>query len=284
MAPPGNALRVRAAPGNCIALPTLALSSSPTVVDQGSAPRHVDLRPCCLVGGRVEPVPVGLTRTTIARLRGGNDNPDPEERGSILRAPAKLKVAGIVGNRMAAVSVDVGEGCPGEAGCGISAGASGGDIWEKKSVVRCCGVAGAGHQRLWREGAGRQGVAPGLGHVVPGEAGCGIGGRCLRRGYLGQEECGAASVSGASGGDAWETKSVVRCLGVDGAGRPRNWRGRGDRVRHRGWVTLPPGEAGAGGSDRDGPEGSTGRHLRAVRGRKPAGRLAGNGRGWRGFP
>ncbi|WP_444668611.1 circularly permuted type 2 ATP-grasp protein [Cereibacter changlensis] len=57
--------RVEADPGNYIAQPTLALSTTPTFVDEGIAPRHVDLRPYCLVGERVELVPGGLTRVAL---------------------------------------------------------------------------------------------------------------------------------------------------------------------------------------------------------------------------
>ena len=57
--------RVRADPGNYIAQPTLALSTSPTFVAEGIAPRHVDLRPYCLVGEQVELVPGGLTRVAL---------------------------------------------------------------------------------------------------------------------------------------------------------------------------------------------------------------------------
>ena len=56
---------VRADPGNYIAQPTLALSASPTFVAEGIAPRHVDLRPYCLVGEQVELVPGGLTRVAL---------------------------------------------------------------------------------------------------------------------------------------------------------------------------------------------------------------------------
>ena len=56
---------VRADPGNYIAQPTLALSTSPTFVAEGIAPRHVDLRPYCLVGENVELVPGGLTRVAL---------------------------------------------------------------------------------------------------------------------------------------------------------------------------------------------------------------------------
>jgi len=57
--------RVAANPGNYIAQPTLALSASPTFVEEGVAPRHVDLRPYCLVGERIELVPGGLTRVAL---------------------------------------------------------------------------------------------------------------------------------------------------------------------------------------------------------------------------
>jgi uncharacterized circularly permuted ATP-grasp superfamily protein len=57
--------RIVARPGNYIAQPTLALSTSPTFVAEGIAPRHVDLRPYCLVGERVELVPGGLTRVAL---------------------------------------------------------------------------------------------------------------------------------------------------------------------------------------------------------------------------
>ncbi|MFN3825378.1 MAG: circularly permuted type 2 ATP-grasp protein [Pseudorhodobacter sp.] len=57
--------RVLADPGNYIAQPTLALSTTPTFVEEGIAPRHVDLRPYCLVGERIELVPGGLTRVAL---------------------------------------------------------------------------------------------------------------------------------------------------------------------------------------------------------------------------
>ena len=57
--------RVLANPANYIAQPTLALSTTPTFVDEGIAPRHVDLRPYCLVGERIELVPGGLTRVAL---------------------------------------------------------------------------------------------------------------------------------------------------------------------------------------------------------------------------
>jgi len=52
-------------PANYIAQPTLALSTCPTFVDQGIAPRHVDLRPYVLSGKSVSLVPGGLTRVAL---------------------------------------------------------------------------------------------------------------------------------------------------------------------------------------------------------------------------
>jgi uncharacterized circularly permuted ATP-grasp superfamily protein len=57
--------RLKADPGNYIAQPTLALSTVPSFVNEGVAPRHVDLRPYCLVGERIELVPGGLTRVAL---------------------------------------------------------------------------------------------------------------------------------------------------------------------------------------------------------------------------
>jgi uncharacterized circularly permuted ATP-grasp superfamily protein len=52
-------------PGNYIAQPTLALSTCPTLVDKGIAPRHVDLRPFVLSGETTTLVPGGLTRVAL---------------------------------------------------------------------------------------------------------------------------------------------------------------------------------------------------------------------------
>jgi uncharacterized circularly permuted ATP-grasp superfamily protein len=57
--------KIQRHPENYIAQPTLALSASPTFVEEGVAPRHVDLRPYCLVGERIELVPGGLTRVAL---------------------------------------------------------------------------------------------------------------------------------------------------------------------------------------------------------------------------
>jgi uncharacterized circularly permuted ATP-grasp superfamily protein len=60
--------RVLADPGNFIAQPTLALSTTPTFVDEGVAPRHVDLRPFVLSSAeQVTLVPGGLTRVALRR-------------------------------------------------------------------------------------------------------------------------------------------------------------------------------------------------------------------------
>jgi uncharacterized circularly permuted ATP-grasp superfamily protein len=58
-------LKIEDNPGNYIAQPTLALSTCPTFVEEGIAPRHVDLRPYCLVGENIELVPGGLTRVAL---------------------------------------------------------------------------------------------------------------------------------------------------------------------------------------------------------------------------
>jgi uncharacterized circularly permuted ATP-grasp superfamily protein len=57
--------RILAAPDKYIAQPTLALSTCPTFVDQGIAPRHIDLRPYVLSGREVSLVPGGLTRVAL---------------------------------------------------------------------------------------------------------------------------------------------------------------------------------------------------------------------------
>jgi uncharacterized circularly permuted ATP-grasp superfamily protein len=56
---------LEANPDNYIAQPTLALSSCPTYVDAGIAPRHIDLRPFVLSGKTVQMVPGGLTRVAL---------------------------------------------------------------------------------------------------------------------------------------------------------------------------------------------------------------------------
>ncbi|MCX9155698.1 circularly permuted type 2 ATP-grasp protein [Niveibacterium sp. 24ML] len=57
--------RIIAEPEKYIAQPTLALSTCPTFVDSGVAPRHLDLRPFVLSGSEVHFVPGGLTRVAL---------------------------------------------------------------------------------------------------------------------------------------------------------------------------------------------------------------------------
>ncbi len=56
---------VRARPDNYIAQPTLALSTVPTYVESGVAPRHVDLRPYVISGKEIQTVPGGLCRVAL---------------------------------------------------------------------------------------------------------------------------------------------------------------------------------------------------------------------------
>ena len=58
-------VRLRAHPENYIAQPTLALSTCPTYVESGIAPRHIDLRPYVLSGKDVVTVPGGLCRVAL---------------------------------------------------------------------------------------------------------------------------------------------------------------------------------------------------------------------------
>jgi uncharacterized circularly permuted ATP-grasp superfamily protein len=59
------AARLSARPETYIAQPTLALSTCPTYVESGVAPRHVDLRPFVLTGAKTRIVPGGLTRVAL---------------------------------------------------------------------------------------------------------------------------------------------------------------------------------------------------------------------------
>ncbi|CNF59027.1 Domain of uncharacterised function (DUF407) [Yersinia enterocolitica] len=56
-----------ARPQNYIAQETLALSTCPTFVNNGLAPRHIDLRPFALSGAEIRLVPGGLTRVALAQ-------------------------------------------------------------------------------------------------------------------------------------------------------------------------------------------------------------------------
>jgi uncharacterized circularly permuted ATP-grasp superfamily protein len=60
--------KLKANPKSFVGQPTLALSTCPTCVDEGVAPRHVDLRPFVLTGrDRVRIVPGGLTRVALTK-------------------------------------------------------------------------------------------------------------------------------------------------------------------------------------------------------------------------
>ncbi|WP_372656586.1 circularly permuted type 2 ATP-grasp protein [Hydrogenophaga sp.] len=54
-----------AKPDGYIGQPTLSLSTCPTYVKSGIAPRHIDLRPFVLSGSEVQMVPGGLTRVAL---------------------------------------------------------------------------------------------------------------------------------------------------------------------------------------------------------------------------
>ena len=57
--------RILATPDRYVAQPALALSTCPTFVAGGLAPRHIDLRPYVLSGKGVSVVPGGLTRVAL---------------------------------------------------------------------------------------------------------------------------------------------------------------------------------------------------------------------------
>ncbi len=57
--------RILKNPEKYIAQPTLSLSTCPTFVDAGIAPRHIDLRPFILSGKSIRMVPGGLTRVAL---------------------------------------------------------------------------------------------------------------------------------------------------------------------------------------------------------------------------
>jgi len=58
-------LRIISSPASYIAQPTLALSTCPTLVAEGIAPRHVDLRPFVLSGKTCTLVPGALCRVAM---------------------------------------------------------------------------------------------------------------------------------------------------------------------------------------------------------------------------
>ena len=58
---------VKANPRNYIAQPMLSLSTVPTIVDDHTEPRHVDLRPFILCGEDIYVLPGGLTRVALKK-------------------------------------------------------------------------------------------------------------------------------------------------------------------------------------------------------------------------
>lgn len=58
---------LKARPQDYIAQPTLSLSTCPTFVEEGIAPRHLDLRPFVLSGKKIQMVPGGLTRVALEK-------------------------------------------------------------------------------------------------------------------------------------------------------------------------------------------------------------------------
>lgn len=60
--------RILADPAGFIAQPTLSLSTCPTCVEEGIAPRHIDLRPFVLASPeQIRIVPGGLTRVAMRK-------------------------------------------------------------------------------------------------------------------------------------------------------------------------------------------------------------------------
>jgi uncharacterized circularly permuted ATP-grasp superfamily protein len=59
------AIKLKSDPGNFISQPMIDLSVSPTLVDGGARPRHVDLRPYAITGRDTWVLPGGLTRVAL---------------------------------------------------------------------------------------------------------------------------------------------------------------------------------------------------------------------------
>ena len=59
--------RLKADPSNYISQPTLKLSVSPTLTDEGVQPRHIDLRPFAITGKDTWVLPGGLTRVALRK-------------------------------------------------------------------------------------------------------------------------------------------------------------------------------------------------------------------------
>jgi len=61
------AAKIRENPRNYVSQPVVTLSTCPTWVDDGLAPRHVDLRPYIITGNSTWVLPGGLTRTALVK-------------------------------------------------------------------------------------------------------------------------------------------------------------------------------------------------------------------------
>jgi uncharacterized circularly permuted ATP-grasp superfamily protein len=61
------ARRIKAAPRDYMAQPTISLSRVPTIVDDHFEGRHVDLRPYILYGSDIYVLPGGLTRVALRK-------------------------------------------------------------------------------------------------------------------------------------------------------------------------------------------------------------------------
>jgi uncharacterized circularly permuted ATP-grasp superfamily protein len=61
------ATKIRDNPRNYISQPVVTLSTCPTWTDEGTAPRHVDLRPYIITGRSTWVLPGGLTRTALTK-------------------------------------------------------------------------------------------------------------------------------------------------------------------------------------------------------------------------
>ena len=59
------ATKLKADPGNFISQPMIGLSVSPTLMQDGARPRHVDLRPYAITGRDTWVLPGGLTRVAL---------------------------------------------------------------------------------------------------------------------------------------------------------------------------------------------------------------------------
>ena len=77
--------KLKSDPENFIAQPTLALSTCPTCVEEGIAPRHVDLRPFVLSGPRPHPHRAGRpdARGAEEGLAGGQFEPGRRHQGHL---------------------------------------------------------------------------------------------------------------------------------------------------------------------------------------------------------